>query len=182
MANEVKITLQGDDCPPEASLLSNVFAGIRAIETQYATTVMMAVKKFAEELSSHMAGDSGGRSTAETLQLMSTSRKAFEERIRTSYTERNIERESLYDEMKDLESKWTPADIQREIAQTELAIENSEAHIQWMLWDNSVDLGKIMRARLYQSELKAYLRGLRFQAPQENAGMLSESDRLVTSE
>ena len=174
MADEAQSMVQTDDCPTEASLLTNVFAGIRAIENQYATTVIMAVKKLAEEFSAHMAGDAGARTTAETLQLMASSRKAFEERIRTSYAERNAERESLGDAMRDLESNWSRADVLREIAQTELAIENSEAHIQWMLWDNSVDLARIMRARLYQSELKAYLRGLRFQAEHENSDMLSE--------
>jgi hypothetical protein len=97
------------------------------------------------------------------------------------YVERNAERQSLSDELKELEDKPGRTDVLREITQTELAIENSEAHIQWMLWDTSVDLGRIMRARLYQSELKAYLRGLRFQAGQEIPEGANNSD-LVTSE
>jgi hypothetical protein len=95
---------------------------------------------------------------------MASSRKAFEDRILDSYVQRNDERQALSDEIKSLQIEWNGAGLLKEIAQTELAIENSEAHIEWMLRDMSVDLARIMRARIYQSELKAYLRGLRFQA------------------
>ena len=60
-------------------------------------------------------------------------------------------------------------DLLKEIAQTELAIENSEERVDFMLRDVSVDLETVVRARLYQSELKAYLRGLRFKTQRQNS-------------
>jgi len=53
-------------------------------------------------------------------------------------------------------------ELLREILRTEIAIENLEGHIQWML-RNGVDHAHITRAKTETSELKAYLRGLRFQ-------------------
>jgi hypothetical protein len=171
----LNMTAESDDCHPVASLLNHVMAGIRAIEGQYAATVMMAVKKLAEDLSSQMTGDSSTRTSADTQRLIASSRKAFEDRVQDSYVQHNAERESFRDEIKNLGSEWNRTDLLKEIAQTELAIENSEAHIQWMLWDTSVDLARIMQARLYQSELKAYLRGLRFQALHQNSELQSEA-------
>jgi hypothetical protein len=160
----LNVIAEPDDCHPVASLLNHVASGIRAIEGQYASTVMMAVKKLAEDLSLQMARASSTATTADMQQLMASTRKAFEDRILDSYIQRNDERQSLCDEIKSLQIEWNGPALLMEIAQTELAIENSEAHIDWMLRDMSVDLARIMRARIYQSELKAYLRGLRFQA------------------
>jgi hypothetical protein len=158
-----------DECHPVASLLNHMKAGIREIEGQYSTTVMKAVKKLAEDLSSQIATVSSARNVAESRELMASTRKAFEDRILDSYVHRDAELQSLLDEIKDLGIEWNDADLLREIAQTELAIDDSEARIDWMLRDTSVDIERIMRARSYQSDLKAYLRGLRFKAQHHNS-------------
>src|SRR5262245_52291535 len=118
------MTAAPEDCHPVASLLNHVAAGIRAIEGQYSATVMMAVKKLAEDLSSQMTSSSSANTAADTQQLMASTRKAFEDRIHDSYLQRNSERESLDGEVKNLGIEWNDADLLKEIAQTELAIEN----------------------------------------------------------
>ena len=51
-----------------------------------------------------------------------------------------------------------------EIFQTELALKTIGEDIQAMLVNTSVELSKIMRARAQETEIKAYLRGLKFTA------------------
>jgi hypothetical protein len=127
---------------------------------------MMAVKKLADDLSAQMSDLSSPKTAADSQRLMESSQKAFEDRILDAYVQRDAERRSLGDEIPGIEGDG--AELRSEIAETEIAIENSEAHIDWMVGDMSVDLSSVMRARLYQSELKAYLRGLRFQQGQHH--------------
>ena len=160
-----------DSCPSAVSFVNHLVAGMHAIETQYAPTVMMAVRKLAEELSMQLTGDSEGDSETAVRERMASARKAFEERVLSYYAEWDRQQQSLISEVDNLGPESLGGLI-REIAETELAIENGEAHIQWMLRDTSVDLARIMRARLYQSELKSYVRGLRFQAEARNLAAL----------
>jgi hypothetical protein len=172
IVNEIRVEAAAvDSCPSAVSFVNHLVAGMRAIETEYAPTVMMTVRKLAEELSLQLTGDSEKDSETAARERMASARKAFEERVLAHYADWDRQQQSLSSGVENLGSE-SLGGLNREIAETELAIENGEAHVQWMLRDASVELARIMRARLYQSELKAYLRGLRFQAEARNLDAL----------
>ena len=65
--------------------------------------------------------------------------------------------------------QWDKKQVLREISQTETAIENIGNHIQQLLRNTTSELSSILNARAEESELKAYLRGLRFIAQKNRA-------------
>jgi hypothetical protein len=61
------------------------------------------------------------------------------------------------------------ADIQEEMKRAAAQLEKVESEIGAMLDDPFVELSKVMRKRAEQSDLKAYLAGLRFSAGKKSA-------------
>jgi len=141
---------------PLTSLLSGLLASIETIEEQYAINITKALEDLTHNLSSSFSADD--------MEWLTSVRKEFEERVLAAYMHWNSQRQKASNEIKTLDIRWTGKSILHEIAQIELAIQNREDHIDWMLRNTSVELSTIMRIRILQSEMKAYLRGLTFQA------------------
>src|SRR5205814_1229498 len=79
----------------------------------------------------------------------------------------NFQRQTLIDEIQSIGGP-NRGSIFDEIVKTEAEVRTRENEIQLMVDDPSVELAVVMRANAEHSELKAYLKGLKFQRSQQN--------------
>jgi hypothetical protein len=86
----------------------------------------------------------------------------FDGRIFDAAEQMNLQGERLLQEICSLQGNWS-LEMLEKIVQTEDQVASEEVRIQQMIEDPTVELSYLMRARAANREMKAYLKGLKFQ-------------------
>jgi chromosome segregation ATPase len=113
-------------------------------------------------------------------------RAEFDERLRGATQQWAAEKQSLQNQIASLRSSADRPELQLEIAQTEKAILELRSRIETMVDDPTVALSKLVQASARESELHAYLKGLKFKVnvltPHAAAGDTAQDGTEETSE
>jgi len=146
--------------------LEHLQTGIRSLEEWYAADFKRRIAELTELLQSQIAEEMRSQFTAELNTQVDRMRVQFEERLYTQSTQADLKQRSLLQEIQELRKRIPSNNLFQEIAYTEAAIlkaaEACDLEIERSVPDAAA-LARLMRAKTEQLELKAYLKGLKYQ-------------------
>jgi hypothetical protein len=147
--------------PPElehvftgAPKLDSMLGGVRNLEEWYSTTFQRRISELAELLSTEIRGELRSQFDSEL--------KTHTESLRSSW---ETETESLKKEIERLKKRahsFSVNDALEEIARVENDIRKIEAELERSFTVDTVPLSELLKLRTTQTDLKAYLRGLKY--------------------
>src|SRR5262245_53409795 len=131
--------LETSSQPMLGSLLDQLLANLQSIESEYAANVSTAVQALMDHLN-HPSNPAIER-------RISAVKVEFERRVQTASTCSQSQRQRLQSEMAGSAGHGNQQEVLLEIAQTEDLIATSEAQIETMIENPSVELSQVIRAR-----------------------------------
>ncbi len=152
-----------------ADRMTSIAEEIRNPEGPYAAKVreaFSAVKKSEEETKTTVRKEFD----AQFRVAMETVREQYNTRFLEAKRDLETERDTLAQQLAEVKQKDRAEVLHAELKRTTDALTTAEAEIAQMVEDPDVELSKIIRHNAMQSELKAYLRGLQYQAEMKNSG------------
>jgi hypothetical protein len=150
------------DRNPVVCSLHDLVTGIQSAEGLYVGRVRTAVQGLMETLQEQIGKDF--KLGADIQNAIQQACREFEASVETADAQWESQRSRLTGDIENVEIRRNPAELIQEIATTEAEVVRGEDRIQAMLRSSSAELAVIMRMRMNHSELKSYLKGLRFQA------------------
>jgi vacuolar-type H+-ATPase subunit E/Vma4 len=139
-----------------SSDLAQIAARIQSLETAHLARMEAAVTQLEEALRE---------------KITASLQQRLDERMRQATDQWTTERQSLMKEIASLRATADRRELSTEIAQTETALSELRNRLDAIADDPNVSASKLLRATARESELRAYLNGLRFKA-----GIPSESN------
>ena len=154
-----------------SSDLAQIAARIQSLETAHLARMEAAVAQLEESLREKITASLQQRHDGELQEGTRVIRAEFDERMRQATDQWTTERQSLMKEIASLRAIADRRELSTEIAQTETALSELRNRLDAIADDPNVSASKLLRATARESELQAYLKGLRFKA-----GIRSESN------
>ena len=154
-----------------SSDLAQIAARIQSLETAHLARMEAAVAQLEEALREKITASLQQRHDGELQEGTRVIRAEFDERMRQATDQWTTERQSLMKEIASLRAIADRRELSTEIAQTETALSELRNRLDAIADDPNVSASKLLRATARESELQAYLNGLRFKA-----GIRSESN------
>jgi len=150
-------TVHSQDEPflPLSPRLDQLTAGLHALEQWYAADFEKRVADVTEVLRAQITQDLCSRFDSELDFHLIAVREQYEQRLQAYAEQLQSSRKQAANET-----------LLEEVRRIEAALHTCNEELDRLLPDDSVALGKLLQLRTQQLELKAYLRGLRFQVKQ----------------
>jgi sulfite reductase alpha subunit-like flavoprotein len=156
-----------------ASELMDIASRIQNLQDSHSARMETAASRLQDILREQITANLKQRLDCEFQEGTRVIRAEFEERIRVATQQWAAERQSMQNQIASLRGSADRPELQLEIAQTEKAIFELRSRIETMVDDPTVALSKLVQASARESELHAYLKGLKFKldvlAPRANA-------------
>jgi hypothetical protein len=150
--------------------LTRISADIQALQEAHYTQIEAAAIELKNNLREQITIDLQQKLDYDFREATRIMRAEFDERLRSATADWAVERESLLSEMTNLRSRADRRELSAEIAKTDTALAEVRQKIDSMVDDPTVAVAKLTRASARETELKAYLKGLKFKAIVLNAG------------
>jgi hypothetical protein len=148
---------------PATSAFQHLIDRIEVIEDRYATDIAAAAVELRNDLRCHK-GNASHVDQAELDRSVAFVISQFEDRVLDALERWESARQWLSAEVEKLRDRADSNGVLTEIERVEAEIVTNEQDIKRLVHASSNDLGRLMRMQASQSESKAYLRGLKFQA------------------
>jgi vacuolar-type H+-ATPase subunit E/Vma4 len=132
-----------------SSDLAKIAARIQSLETAHLARMEAAVAQLEEALRE---------------KITASLQQRLDEQMRQATDQWTTERQSLLKEIASLRATTDRRELSTEIAQTETALSELRNRLDAIADDPNVSASKLLRATARESELQAYLNGLRFKA------------------
>jgi len=147
---------------PISPLIAHLMLRMQALGEQFNSSVHSATKDLIHQINVSIEAGSPSKSVSATRLKIMTAQNEFLAKVLAASKQMNSYRQSIAGEIQSLSGQWH-GNLAEEIVRTEAEVQAEEARIQQMVDDYSQDLSRVMRACAAQNELKAYLKGLKFQ-------------------